>query len=268
MFIIFLFFFFFLGGFSIFFFDSFLFIWFGIEVISLSLVVIFMINYKSIYSTGFLFKPKIIFKYFFIQVVGAVIILFSFFFLSRYISQRIFLIRLIIKLRIFPRHRWVVEFYGFLSFWEIFLVRCVPKIPPLYLFFNFFLPSKGIIFFLRVLSLIVRVLRGYKSSSLYSLWRYSRILNIRWIFFSTTSSSFYIITYSFFIYILGTLGFFVFLEYLTFFNLSFLKIGNSLFFFFFFSFFSLIIIRVPLSIFFLFKFKLLSLFFFFLYYYC
>lgn len=149
-------------------------------MISFRILILILYNIKTLPSRNNITKPYVVFKYFFIQIVGSIIILFSYI-ISFYSPGGRFVFIMLgvsLKIRVFPRHMWVVELYSILSFWEIFFIRCIPKIPPILFFYLFFNSFFLIILFISLISIFISVMRGFKAASISQLFRYSGIINI------------------------------------------------------------------------------------------
>nr|CUH72607.1 NADH dehydrogenase subunit 2 [Rhopalaea idoneta] len=210
-----------LGFFIIFSFTSLIMLWVGMELISFSIVLYLFTNFSFVDLLGFssITKGKIIFKYFIIQMVGAVVILFfliysQFFFFTFFFYFSLFFFA--VKLGIFPGHMWVTELYGTLTFSEMFVVGVVPKVAPL-LFFSFYAPI-DIFFFLGFFSIFFSVSSALKFSSIRHVISFSSIMNIGWLVFSL-SISLKVFFLVFFFYILLSFSLYIFFMHSSFFSL-------------------------------------------------
>lgn len=113
--------------------------WVGIEVTFLGLIPLLVSSERSFFSL----RKESSIKYFCVQALGRGLLLFRgvllYIFPARlsYISIMVFLIRLIIKLGVFPAHFWVPRVVSGLSVISIFLILTWQKVVPFFLLVNF-----------------------------------------------------------------------------------------------------------------------------------
>lgn len=125
--------------------------WVLMELVSL-LVFIYLLFF---FGDNIILKATLIIKYFFIQTISRGFIIL--FLITDYIYgfyDFIVLVFLLIKIRLFPVYRWILELYIRLSIEECFIVRVIPKIIPV-LMVQLLDCSEFIFFFLFFLSFLV-----------------------------------------------------------------------------------------------------------------
>lgn len=236
-------------------------VWLRLECVSLLTVFFFYkrIFFRESVASNTFNKGKIVFKYFLIQIIRRVsifICLCSFFFFED-VFLLFFFFFLSIKLRSFPRHRWVAEVFRSLSFFEIFFLRVVPKLPAFFFVFFFFPLKFFFFFFFRVFTLIIRLFRRVNSSVLQHILAFSSIINLRWLivafffrleFFFVCFFSYALVSYILYSILKVSSGFS---------HVSFFDVSLSKEFFFFLRLLLFSILRLPVRLIFLFKFLIL-----------
>ena len=164
--------------------SSFLWIWLGIELVSLSVAIYVLVN-SSVADIGGK-KRTLVLKYLMVQFVARGITLRSSL-LSDSWWELILVVALCLKLGLVPLHSWVVDLFGGISLMDCIVLRVVSKIGPL-LILSHWLPRDWA-FILRALSIVrgsfIRIIFG----DLRHIIRCSSIIGTGWLSISARLGS-------------------------------------------------------------------------------
>jgi len=162
-------------------------------------------------------------KYFFVQRVGSVIILFSSIYSFSSNIIRFFLLALMLKLGIAPLHFWLPGLVSSLQATEILILLIWQKIGPLFIIIIF--PFNNIIkIFIGVIRAFVGRVSGIKQTQWRQIFTFSSINQLGWILVSG-SLSFWLFSIYFFIYAISLIQIF-FINSINFLNSSIYSFSN------------------------------------------
>lgn len=156
--------------------SSFLWIWLGIELISLSVAIYILVNSSVSDIRGK--KGTLVLKYLIVQFVARRITLRSSL-LSDSWWELTLVVALSLKLGLVPLHSWVVDLFGGVSLIDCIVLRVVSKIRPL-LILAYWLPRDWA-FILGALSIVRRSFMGIIYGDLRHIMRCSSIIGTRWL---------------------------------------------------------------------------------------
>lgn len=192
-------------------------IWIGLEINLISFLPLLVESKSHISSSN-------IIKYFLIQTITSLFILFLIisysFKISSYLINSIIAIRLIVKIGLPPYHFWLPSIMLSLNWNNCLILSTIQKLPPLILFLSLTLFSK-ILILIVIFALIIRTLGGIAQSHFRPLMAYSSIHHIVWCVIGI-SLDFYLFLIYFFTYSLSCI---VLFNLLNKFNLS--RFNNS-----------------------------------------
>lgn len=159
--------------------NSFFFSWVFLEINLISFIPL-IINIKNKYSS------EASLKYFFIQTVTSILILFSILTLKNYyliFNLNILVFALIIKIAVAPCHQWIPSVSERLNWLNLFIFFSFQKINPLIILFSIIQKIKHhLLFLLYILrSAIIGRLGGLNQNSLRKILVYSSIAHIAWL---------------------------------------------------------------------------------------
>nr|YP_010849280.1 NADH dehydrogenase subunit 2 [Krisna furcata]WGG89420.1 NADH dehydrogenase subunit 2 [Krisna furcata] len=163
--------------------SSWLMIWIGMEISMMSFIP--LISIKSFLNSEFSMK------YFIIQSISSMIILFSLIMMLMKIENfnTIMLCSLIMKMGGVPFHNWVVSTVDGLSYESLFILLIIMKIGPL-LMISYM--NTSLMMFI-ILCLIFGSINGLNQSSLKKMLTFSSIYNLSLILFSLKNNSIWIL---------------------------------------------------------------------------
>lgn len=148
-------------------------------------------------------NKKLIFFYFFIQIISSSVLIISLISLSifnlSHLINIFLLISIILKLNIPPFHFWIIIIINYLDWFLIILILSVQKIIPFYiLYFNIFNPMFFI--FIIFLSIIIPPIISININNFKKIFLYSSINQTRWflilIFLKNTVWFIYFLSYN------------------------------------------------------------------------
>ena len=129
------------------------------------------IDYKNLIS---------LFKYIIIQAWVRLLLIFFFFF---FFYPELWFTLLCVKLRRFPRYKWVPELLPKIKILYFFIILTFPKVYPIILFNLIYLSNFNILKFFSVMCLFVGNFRALYSINFKAFFSYASISQIRWFFF-------------------------------------------------------------------------------------
>nr|ATD52986.1 NADH dehydrogenase subunit 2 [Cicadula sp. EMHAU-2015-Zz052713] len=144
--------------------------WMGLEVSLISFIP-FMQNNSMVYAESMI-------KYFIIQSVASTMFLFSVIILlvgASMMNEMIMTIAMLIKIGSAPFHNWVMMIIENLSFYTMFTLLTVIKIPPLMVLYQ---TSTDLLNFPIMLSMIISSIMSLNQNSIRKILGYSSIYNI------------------------------------------------------------------------------------------
>nr|AXI98714.1 NADH dehydrogenase subunit 2 [Pseudoniphargus sp. 1-Balearics] len=175
--------------------NSWLFAWIGLEMNLLSFIPL-MLKKLNNYST------EVVIKYFLIQAVSSVYLLFFFLFMKYYLTIMLMLI-LMLKMGAAPFHQWLPAVVDGLSWPAFFILLTVQKINPLILA-SFLAKPQEFAYFLQMFiisSAVIGSIGGLTQMSLRKILGYSSIAHLSWLLASLLVSNWawlnYFILYTF-----------------------------------------------------------------------
>ena len=178
-------------------------VWLGLEINLISFLPLLLESNSRISSSN-------IIKYFLIQAITSLLVLFLIIPFSINIPSRllttIFIIALFIKLGIPPYHFWLPSVIQCASWTNCFILSTVQKLAPLFLIARVTSFNK-LILIMACLSLIIRSLGGLAQTNLRPLIAYSSIHHIVWCVISVIINKFLLLFYLF-AYFLACAGLF------------------------------------------------------------
>ena len=179
-------------------------IWIGLEINLISFLPLMLESDSNISSSN-------IIKYFLIQTITSLIILFSIIGFNLKFSplriNRLFLISLFVKIGLPPYHFWLPSVIQSISWINCLILSTVQKFGPLLLILAIHQFSKLRII-LAILSLLIRSLGGLAQTNLRPLIAYSSIHHIVWCFLGLIIN-FSLFYFYFLAYIIACIGLFI-----------------------------------------------------------
>ncbi len=233
-------------------------IWVRIEIVNFIIIsYLILIKKKNFLSNNW--ENKFVFKYLIMQTffsgIIVLIIFFSFYF---FLFTFFFFFFFFLKVRSFPRYLWVPEVFINLSFFNIFILRTLSKIPPVFLFFSLRGFNGFVFVFVCLMTVVMSVLTRIKSSNIRVILSFSSVLNIGWflirLFFDIIFFFFFFFIYLMFIYFLSIL---LEKKFIYNYNKKDIILINNFFFFFLLTLSFFRLARLPTSIIFFFKFMII-----------
>jgi len=174
-------------------------IWIGFELSLLGFLPIFIINKSSI--------DRIV-KYLLLQSGGSALILTSIVINRLIQSENLFLLRILLKIGLFPFFQWVPTIITTLTWFGCFIIATIQKIGPIIILIK--RNNNRFIFLLirRSLRILFRGMLGLNQTNLRTLLGYSSVSHTAWISTSLVHSSKLITTYLIYYFLIRTILFF------------------------------------------------------------
>nr|CTP93707.1 NADH dehydrogenase subunit 2 [Pseudoniphargus gorbeanus] len=163
--------------------NSWLFAWMGLEINLLSFIPIMLKKFNK-------YNTESAIKYFLVQVIASVFIIFSFLFIKSNFNIIIFL-ALMMKMGASPFHQWLPSISDGLSWPAILMTLVMQKLNPLILT-TFMFKTEDLIFVLQVFiisSALVGSVGGLTQSSLRKIMVFSSISHLSWVLSSMLVSN-------------------------------------------------------------------------------
>jgi len=161
-------------------------IWIGFELSLLGFLPIFIINKSSI--------DRIV-KYLLLQSGGSALILASIIINRAIQSENIFLLRILLKIGLFPFFQWVPTIITTLTWFGCFIIATIQKIGPIIILLKKNNNRFMLLLIRRTLRILIRGMIGLNQTNLRTLLGYSSISHTAWIATSLVKSSKLITTY-------------------------------------------------------------------------
>nr|AXI98584.1 NADH dehydrogenase subunit 2 [Pseudoniphargus grandis] len=155
--------------------NSWLFAWIGLEMNLLSFIPI-MLKKLNKYST------EVAIKYFLIQAVSSIYLLFFFLFMKDYLIFALMLI-LMLKMGAAPFHQWLPSIADGLSWPALFILLILQKVNPLILV-SFLMKSQEVMYLLHLFiigSALIGSVGGLSQTSLRKILVFSSISHLSWL---------------------------------------------------------------------------------------
>nr|AXI98688.1 NADH dehydrogenase subunit 2 [Pseudoniphargus portosancti] len=178
--------------------NSWLFAWMGLEMNLLSFIPIILKKLNK-YST------EVAIKYFLIQAISSVYLLFFFLFMKSYFIIMLML-ALMLKMGAAPFHQWLPSMADGMSWYALFILLIFQKINPLILV-SFLTKPKELLYFIQifiVISALIGSIGGLTQFSLRKILVFSSISHLSWILASFLASNWawvnYYMIYSFILF--------------------------------------------------------------------
>nr|AXI98818.1 NADH dehydrogenase subunit 2 [Pseudoniphargus triasi] len=155
--------------------NSWLFAWIGLEINLLSFIPI-MLKKMNKYST------EVAIKYFLIQAISSIYLLFFFLFLKYYVSITLMLV-LMLKMGAAPFHQWLPSIADGLSWWALYILLIMQKMNPLILV-SFLMKPHELMYLLQVFilaSALIGSIGGLSQTSLRKILVFSSISHLSWL---------------------------------------------------------------------------------------
>lgn len=174
-------------------------IWIGFELSLLGFLPIFIINKSSI--------DRIV-KYLLLQSGGSALILTSIVINRLIQSENLFLLRILLKIGLFPFFQWVPTIITTLTWFGCFIIATIQKIGPIIILIK--RNNNRFIFLLirRSLRILFRGMLGLNQTNLRTLLGYSSVSHTAWISTSLVHSSKLITTYLIYYFLIRIILFF------------------------------------------------------------
>nr|YP_009513827.1 NADH dehydrogenase subunit 2 [Pseudoniphargus stocki]AXH38218.1 NADH dehydrogenase subunit 2 [Pseudoniphargus stocki] len=173
--------------------NSWLFAWIGLEMNLLSFIPI-MLKKLNKYST------EVTIKYFLIQTISSIYLLFFFLFMNNYLIITLVLV-LMLKMGAAPFHQWLPSIVDGLSWPALFILLILQKVNPLILM-SFLVKPQSAMYLLQlfiVSSSLIGAIGGLSQISLRKILAFSSISHLSWLLSSFLVSNWAWLNY-FFIY--------------------------------------------------------------------
>nr|AXI98792.1 NADH dehydrogenase subunit 2 [Pseudoniphargus sp. 6-Morocco A] len=155
--------------------NSWLFAWIGLEMNLLSFVPIMLKKFNK-------YSAEVAIKYFLIQAISSIFLLFFFLFSKHYVTSTLMLI-LMLKMGAAPFHQWLPSIVDGLSWPALFILLTLQKMNPL-LLLSFLAKSQALMHILQVFivsSALIGSMGGLNQTSLRKILVFSSISHLSWL---------------------------------------------------------------------------------------